>query len=141
MKYLIATMMTMLLLVLPCNATADHQDSPPDFKRTWAIGDLIATAVVCKDEESIVKVINADMISVEEVLSTITNLVDEGDCVNLIRPVFFTVQSQFLEYFDFLDRPSVALGVESPATKGKFLGFVLAPGFWGGPKNLKEISI
>ena len=133
--------MTMLLLVLPYNATADHQEQTPDFKRTWTMGDLIATAVVCKDEESIVKVINADMISVEEVLSTVTDLVDEGDCVNLLRPVFFIVQSQFLEYFDFLDRPSVALGVESPATKGKFLGFVLAPGFWEGPRNIKEISI
>ena len=141
MKYLIATMMTMLLLVLPYNATAEHQEQTPDFKRTWTMGDLIATAVICKDEESIVKVINADMISVEEVLSTVTDLVDEGDCVKLERPFFFLVQSQFLEYFDFLDRPSVALGVESPATKGKFLGFVLAPGFWEGPRNIKEISI
>ena len=141
MKYLIATMMTMLLLMLPYNATAEHQELTQNFKRTWTMGDIIATAVICKDEESIVKVINADMISVEEVLSTVTDLVDEGDCVNLIRPVFFTVQSQFVEYFDFLDRPSVALGVESPVTKGKFLGFVLAPGFWDGPKNIKEISI
>ena len=141
MKYLIATMMTMLLLVLPYNATAAHQEQTLDFKRTWTMGDLIATAVICKDEESIVKVINADMISVEEVLSTVTDLVDEGDCVKLERPFFFLVQSQFLEYFDFLDRPSVALGVESPVTKGKFLGFVLAPGFWEGPKNIKEISI
>ena len=141
--------MTMLLLVLPYNATAEHQEQTPDtpdwgtsdFKRTWTMGDLIATAVICKDEESIVKVINADMISVEEVLSTVTDLVDEGDCVKLERPFFFIVQSQFLEYFDFLDRPSVALGVESPVTKGKFLGFVLAPGFWEGPKNIKEISI
>ena len=136
-----ATMMIMLLLVLPYSATAEHQDAPPDFKRTWAIGDIIATAMICKDEDSIIKVINADMISVEDVLITITDLIDEGDCVKLERPFIFLVQSQFLEYFDFLDRPSVALGVESPATKGKFLGFVLAPGFWGGPKNLKEISI
>ena len=133
-------MMIMLLLVLPYNATAEHELSP-DYKRTWTIGDFIQTAVICKDEESIVKVINADMTSVEEVLSTVTDLVEEGDCVNLIRPVIFTVQSQFVEYFDFLDRPSVALGVESPVTKGKFLGFVLAPGFWDGPKNIKEISI
>ena len=132
--------MIMLLSVLPYNATADHQETV-DYKRTWTIGDLIQTAIICKDEDSIIKLINADMISVEDVLSTITDLVDEGDCVKLERPFIFLVQSQFLEYFDFLDRPSVALGVESPATKGKFLGFVLAPGSWGGPKNLKEISI
>ena len=141
MKYLIATMMIMLLLVLPYSATAEHQELTQNFKRTWTIGDFIQTAVICKDEESIIKMINADMISVEDVLIQLNDLVDEGDCVNLIRPVIFTVQSQFVEYFDFLDRPSVALGVESPATKGKFLGFVLAPGFWEGPKNVKEISI
>ena len=140
MKYLIATMMIMLLLVLPYNATADHQETT-NYKRTWGIGDPISTAVICKDEDSIIKMINADMISVEDVLIQLNDLVDEGDCVSLERPAFFFVQSQLIEYMDFLDRPSIALGVESPYMKGKFLGFVLAPGFWGGEKNIKDTSI
>ena len=134
MKYLMAAMMSMMLLGQSCSATADHQP-PPDFKRTWAKGDAIATSVICRDEDSILKVVNADMISMEDVLVTINDLVDEGDCVNLQRPAYFFIHSQLVEYFDFLDRPSVAVGVESPVYKGRFLGFVLAPGVWNNEKK------
>jgi len=124
MRYLIAALVT--LMVLACIPNAAAQEWPA--KKDWYKGDIVATAVICKDEETILQVVNADMKSEEAVILTMNKLIRAEVCAGFPQPIMFLVDKALLHYKDHKDRPSVVLGVVNGDRK--FLGWILVAGIF-----------
>ena len=76
MKYIMTALVCLCMLLLIPNAAADAN-------RVWERGDTIVTSYVCRDENTIMKVVEADIKSEEEVLARIYALTKLRDCVGL----------------------------------------------------------
>jgi len=122
MKYLLTALIFMSLLICIPNAAS------ADTSKVWMKGETIAIVTICKDEESILKIVKADTISEEEVLARMFALTRLNHCIGLPMPLPFYVRSLFIEYKDFEQRPSVVLSVAYVTEPDEHIGFVLAEG-------------
>ena len=121
MKYLLAVIIIAFLVYSPNAASAKEVT-------IWSKGSTIVTITVCKDEETILKIVKADTISEEEVLARMYALTSLKYCINLPMPLPFYVKSLFVEYKDFAQRDSVVLSVAKITEPDEHVGFVLAEG-------------
>ena len=132
MKYLLATLMSVFLLVCAPSAVAYND-------REWTAGDLISVGLVCKDEKSILEIVHADVKSEELVLMTMSQSIMMGVCVTFEGAMRFLVQKALVHYKDHAGRASVVLGVGNADQDS--LGWVLATGKFVSEKKSEETSI
>ena len=133
MKYLLMVAAILIGLMFPQIALSEHEKR----QKTWTNGDLITTRVLCKTEDAILELTNADMKGPETlVMMVIGTLVEDEQCVALPFPVTFKVTKSLVEYTDFSKRPSVVLG--AVAQNGDWVGWILAAGTFetGGKKDV-----
>ena len=117
--------MTLMALIWPLKALSD--DSYDKFDEvTWGVGEPMAVQVICKDEDTIIDIVNADMKGESLVVFTINQKVMVQDCLAFPTPILFYVMGALVHYKDHLDRHSVALKLGNAA--GDKLGWALAPG-------------
>jgi hypothetical protein len=109
-----------MLLCIP-NATADAN-------KVWEKGATIVTSYVCKDENTIMKVVAADIKSEEEVLARIYALTKLRDCVGLPMPLPFYVLGLLVEYKDYKKVNTLVFSVAKVTKPDTHLGYVLAEG-------------
>ena len=121
MKYLLMVLMMMGLLWPTASLSQDQL-------KTWSKGDYVTAAIVCRDEESILKVLKADTESQEEALARMYALTQIGKCMRAPMPLPFYVKEVYIEYKDFADRPSVILEVARVDREEETLGYVVAMG-------------
>ena len=107
--------------------------------REWIAGDLISVGLVCKDEESILRIVNADVKSEELVVVTMNQSLMMGVCISFEGAMRFLVQKALVHYKDHAGRSSVVLGVGN--SDQDFLGWVLALGKFVSEKKSEETSI
>ena len=132
MKYLLATLMSVFLLVCAPSAVAYND-------REWTAGDLISVGLVCKDEKSILEIVHADVKSEELVLMTMSQSIMMGVCITFEGAMRFLVQKALVHYKDHAGRASVVLGVGNADQDS--LGWVLATGKFVSEKKSEETSI
>ena len=127
MKHLM-TALICLLLCIP-NAAAD-------VNKVWEKGETIVAVTICKDEETILKLVEADTISEEEVLARMYALTRLNHCVSLPTPLPFYVRSLLVGYKDFAQKDSVVLSVAKVTEPDEHVGFVLAEGTYENDKGI-----
>ena len=133
MKYLMIALISVFIsLVCVPSATADNS-------REWTVGDLISVGLVCRDEESILEIVQADVTSEELVLMTMSQSIMMGVCISFEGSMRFLVQRALVHYKDHAGRASVVLGVGNADQDS--LGWVLATGKFVSEKKSEETSI
>ena len=132
MKYLMTALMSAFLLVCAPSAVAYND-------REWTAGDLISVGLVCRDEESILEIVQADVKSEELVVVTMNQSLMMGVCISFEGAMRFLVQKALVHYKDHAGRASIVLGVGN--ADQDFLGWVLATGKFVSEKKSEETSI
>ena len=121
-------MVLMMIGVLwPTNVSSQKQE----YSYEWKKGDSVTVAIVCRTEEDIMKVLQADTKSEEETLARMYALTAIRKCLQLPMPLPFYVMGVFVEYKDYADRPSVVLAISRHDMKEKLFGYVIAAGKQG----------
>ncbi len=121
-------MVLMMIGVLwPTNVSSQKQE----YSYEWKKGDSVTVAIICRTEEDIMKVLEADTKSEEETLAKMYALTAIRKCLQLPMPLPFYVMGVFVEYKDFADRPSVVLAISRHDMKEKLFGYVIAAGKQG----------
>jgi hypothetical protein len=117
MKYLIITLTIMLGLLLPNLSYSQSgevipwpspenltpPEEPPQNNNMfpiWAPGDKVETRVLCKDKETIRKIVWADKRDKANLMDLLNKFVQSGICMGLHRPVQFTVEDLHYQYKD-----------------------------------------
>ncbi len=126
MKYLLMVLM-MIGVLWPTNVSSQKQE----YSYEWKKGDSVTVAIICRTEEDIMKVLEADTKSEEETLAKMYALTAIRKCLQLPMPLPFYVMGVFVEYKDFADRPSVVLAISRHDMKEKLFGYVIAAGKQG----------
>lgn len=133
MKYLMIALISAFISLVCVNSVA------ADNSREWTAGDLISVGLVCRDEESILEIVQADVTSEELVLMTMSQSIMMGVCVTFEGAMRFLVQKALVHYKDHAGRASVVLGVGNADQDS--LGWVLATGKFVSEKKSEETSI
>ena len=133
MKYLMIALLSVFISLVCVNSAAAENS------REWSDGDLIQVGVICKDEDTIIEIVNADIKSEREVLMQMNQSIVEGVCVAFPMPAMFIVIKALVHYKDHVERESVVLGVGN--ADQDFLGWVLATGKFVSEKKSEETSI
>ena len=120
-------LMTVLMMIGLFWPTASLSQDPPKTY-AWSKGDYVTALIVCRDEESILKVLKADTKSTEETLARMYALTQLGKCMRAPMPLPFYVKEVFVEYKDSANRPSVVLEVARADKKDDTFGYVVAAG-------------
>ena len=120
MKYLMIALLSVFISLVCVNSAAAEN------RREWSDGDLIQVGVICKDEDTIIEIVNADIKSEREVLMQMNQSIVEGVCVAFPMPAMFIVIKALVHYKDHVERESVVLGVGN--ADRNFLGWALANG-------------
>ena len=113
------------------------QDPPKTY--AWSKGDYVTALIVCRDEESILEIVQADVTSEELVLMTMSQSIMMGVCISFEGSMRFLVQRALVHYKDHAGRASVVLGVGNADQDS--LGWVLATGKFVSEKKSEETSI
>lgn len=122
MKTLVTIFFILVSLVtFPVQGLSDHGDS-------WKVGDTIVTAMLCRDEESILKIAYADTKNKEEVLKTVNKFVSLEYCIQLPQPGMFYINSVIVSYKDFNSKISSVLGLALFAEPEVIFGYAIAVG-------------
>ena len=129
MKYLLAVIIIAFLVYSPNAASAKEVT-------IWSKGSTVVTITICKDEETILKIVKADTISEEEVLARMYALTRLNHCVSLPTPLPFYVRSLLVGYKDFAQKDSVVLSVAKITEPDEHVGFVLAEGTYENDKGI-----
>ena len=119
MKYLLATLMSLFLLVCAPSAAAENN-------RKWSNGDLIQVGVLCKDEDTILEIVNADIKSEKDALLQMNESLMKGVCIGFPMPAMFLVIKALVHYKDHRGRDSVVLGIGNGDRD--FVGWALGNG-------------
>ena len=119
MKYLMTALICLCMLVLASNAAAEHP-------RVWEKGDIIQVGVLCKDEDTILEIVNADIKSEKDVLLQMNESIVETVCISFPMPVMFIVIKALVHYKDHRGRDSVVLGIGNGDRD--FVGWALGNG-------------
>ena len=104
----------------------------------WYKGDIVGAQTLCKDEESIMKIVMADTKSAEAVRMSMYLGSMTGDCVIMSQPVGVPIMDIVAEYLDFAKRPSVVLVVALPRYVEGGIAYIIAGGRRGPPKEEKK---
>ena len=146
----ILTIITAGLILIGCQTTDDAQagieiiDGPPitvnppvpNPKVTdWYEGDIVGAQTLCKDEESIMKIVMADTKSEEAVKMSMYLGSMKGECVIMSQPIGLPIMDIIAEYMDFAKRPSVVLVVALPQFIEGAVAYIIAGGRRGPPKE------
>ena len=149
----ILTIITAGMILIGCQTTEKAQagieiiDGPPitvnppvsNPKVTdWYKGDIVGAQTLCKDEESIMKIVMADTKSAEAVRMSMYLGSMTGDCVIMSQPVGVPIMDIVAEYLDFAKRPSVVLIVALPKYVEGGVAYIIAGGRKGPPKEEKK---
>ena len=149
----ILTIITAGMILIGCQTTEKAQagieiiDGPPitvnppvsNPKVTdWYKGDIVGAQTLCKDEESIMKIVMADTKSAEAVRMSMYLGSMTGDCVIMSQPVGVPIMDIVAEYLDFAKRPSVVLVVALPKYVEGGVAYIIAGGRKGPPKEEKK---
>ena len=152
----ILTIITAGLILIGCQTTDDAQagieiiDGPPitvnppvpNPKVTdWYEGDIVGAQTLCKDEESIMKIVMADTKSEEAVKMSMYLGSMKGECVIMSQPIGLPITNIIAEYIDFEKRPSVVLVVALPQFIEGAVAYIIAGGRRGPPKEEKGKAI
>ena len=121
MKYLTAALISVFLLVCIPNAAADAN-------RVWKKGDTIITSYVCRDQKSIMKIVEADTKSEEEVLAIMYVLTGLRHCAAIPMPLPFYVLDFLVDYTDFRKINTVVVSIAKITEPDTHVGYVLAEG-------------
>ena len=120
MKYLMIALLSVLISLVCVNGAAAENS------REWTDGDLIQVGVLCKDEDTILEIVNADIKSEKDVLLQMNESIVETVCISFPMPVMFIVIKALVHYKDHRGRESVVLGVGN--AERVFIGWALANG-------------
>ena len=149
----ILTIITAGMILIGCQTTEKAQagieiiDGPPitvnppvpNPKVTdWYKGDIVGAQTLCKDEESIMKIVMADTKSAEAVRMSMYLGSMTGDCVIMSQPIGVPIMDIVAEYLDFAKRPSVVLVVALPTYVEGGVAYIIAGGRKGPPKEEKK---
>ena len=111
----------------------------PNTKVTdWYKGDIVGAQTLCKDEESIMKIVMADTKSAEAVRMSMYLGSMTGECVIMSQPIGLPIMDILAEYLDFAKRPSVVLVVALPQFIEGAVAYIIAGGRRGPPKEEKK---
>ena len=128
--------------MFPLTALSDEKLEKYD-DLIWGVGEPIAVQVICRDEDTIIDIVNADIRAEQLVVLMINEKVSEGECIAFPAPLLFFVQDALLHYRDHIDRQSCALRVMNK--RGIVMGYSLAPGKFDKnkkkPEKMQQISI
>ena len=121
------------LILMLCVITAACSVPTPvisdPYEKEWFPGDTVIAANVCKSEEVILKVVLADTKSEQATLSKISELSAIEDCISILPPLPFYVQSIVVTYKDFKNRPSVVFALHLVGDKDKnIIGYAIGAG-------------
>ena len=119
MKYLMTALICLCMLVLASNAAAEHP-------RVWEKGDIIQVGVLCKDEDTILEIVNADIKSEKDALLQMNESLMKGVCIGFPMPAMFIVIKALVHYKDHRGRDSVVLGIGNGDRD--FVGWALGNG-------------
>jgi len=136
MKYLrtaIVLSWVFLIVLVSTAALADSTNKSYSKPTVWNLGTPILIANICKDEETILRIVAADTVSEEEVLGQLRGFHLSGMCVRFPTPLLFMVTHSLIQYADFNGVESVVLGVSGK--ENNFLGWVLAGGVFSKELN------
>jgi len=103
------------------NVVSDHG------KYIWSKGDNIATELICRDEDSILKIIKADTVSEREVHYAVTELLLSEKCLKFDQPVKFKILNDLIDYVDHNGVSNVVLILSNPLEANE--SFVFTIGF------------
>jgi len=120
MKYLMIGLLSILISLVCVNSAAAEND------REWSDGDIIQVGVLCKDEDTILEIVNADIKSERDVLLQMNQSIVEGVCISFPMPAMFIVIKALVHYKDHRKRESVVLGVGN--ADRDFVGWALGNG-------------
>ena len=149
----ILTIITAGMILIGCQTTEKAQagieniDGPPitvnppvpNTKVTdWYKGDIVGAQTLCKDEESIMKIVMADTKSAEAVRMSMYLGSMTGECVIMSQPIGLPIMDILAEYLDFAKRPSVVLVVALPQFIEGAVAYIIAGGRRGPPKEAKK---
>ena len=149
----ILTIITAGMILIGCQTTEKAQagieiiDGPPitvnppvsNPKVTdWYKGDIVGAQTLCKDEESIMKIVMADTKSAEAVRMSMYLGSMTGECVIMSQPIGLPIMDILAEYLDFAKRPSVVLVVALPKYVEGGVAYIIAGGRRGPPKEEKK---
>ena len=149
----ILTIITAGMILIGCQTTEKAQagieiiDGPPitvnppvsNPKVTdWYKGDIVGAQTLCKDEESIMKIVMADTKSAEAVRMSMYLGSMTGECVIMSQPIGLPIMDILAEYLDFAKRPSVVLVVALPKYVEGGVAYIIAGGRKGPPKEEKK---
>ena len=149
----ILTIITAGMILIGCQTTEKAQagieiiDGPPitvnppvpNTKVTdWYKGDIVGAQTLCKDEESIMKIVMADTKSAEAVRMSMYLGSMTGECVIMSQPIGLPIMDILAEYLDFAKRPSVVLVVALPQFIEGAVAYIIAGGRRGPPKEEKK---
>ena len=149
----ILTLITAGMILIGCQTTEKAQagieiiDGPPitvnppvsNPKVTdWYKGDIVGAQTLCKDEESIMKIVMADTKSAEAVRMSMYLGSMTGECVIMSQPIGLPIMDILAEYLDFAKRPSVVLVVALPKYVEGGVAYIIAGGRKGPPKEEKK---
>ena len=149
----ILTIITAGMILIGCQTTEKAQagieiiDGPPitvnppvsNPKVTdWYKGDIVGAQTLCKDEESIMKIVMADTKSAEAVRMSMYLGSMTGECVIMSQPIGLQIMDILAEYLDFAKRPSVVLVVALPQFIEGAVAYIIAGGRRGPPKEEKK---
>ena len=149
----ILTIITAGLILIGCQTTDDAQagieiiDGPPitvnppvpNPKVTdWYKGDIVGAQTLCRDEDSIMKIVMADTKSADAVRQSMYLGSMTGECIIMRQPIGVPIMDIIAEYTDFAKRPSVVLVVALPQFIEGAVAYVIAGGRRGPPKEEKK---
>ena len=121
MKYLMTALICLCMLLFIPNAAADAN-------RVWKKGDTIITSYVCRDQKSIMKIVEADTKSEEEVLAIMYVLTGLRHCAAIPMPLPFYVLDFLVDYTDFRKINTVVVSIAKITEPNTHVGYVLAEG-------------
>ena len=102
-----------------------------DGKTSWVKGDVMSVNLICKDEETILDIVNSDMISFEHAMLEINHKISENVCITPNRngsSFSVIVLEALVHYVDYKGDKNVVLSVKNMA--GTFLGWVVGVGIF-----------
>ena len=149
----ILTIITAGMILIGCQTTEKAQagieiiDGPPITVNPpvsnpnvsdWYKGDIVGAQTLCKDEESIMKIVMADTKSAEAVRMSMYLGSMTGECVIMSQPIGLPIMDILAEYLDFAKRPSVVLVVALPQFIEGAVAYIIAGGRRGPPKEEKK---
>ena len=103
----------------------------------WKRGDTLMAMAVCKSEEAIMKIAQADTKSKEETISEMQRLAMFQQCIRVIPPALFKIHSILGSYLDYAKNTTTIIALCVPPSEQNIIAYAIAQ---GRPATEKEQS-